>query len=109
MAKGVRRDGLVLKNHYETELVDMSTKRITGEEMAEQLSDFINSATYDEKQAFAQKVTSDHRFLQQETYSLFMSCIYQWAKAYENGRFDERNRTACTVSHQIINMIHEDQ
>lgn len=46
-----------------------------GFKMAEELSDFINSATNSDKLEFIESITSDHRALQSEFFYVFFNCI----------------------------------
>lgn len=76
----------------------MTTERKTGRQMAEELSNFINSATLQQQQEFVDAVVSDHRTLQQDTFSMFLKCINLWAVNAEQGNYDERNARACKAS-----------
>lgn len=80
----------------------MSTKRKTGVEMAQELSDFVNIASPQEFENFARAVNSDHRTLQGDTFSLYLRCIRLWATDYRKGNFDERNKSACVLSHKFM-------
>jgi hypothetical protein len=84
----------------------MTVKRKTGAEAAEQLTDFLNSAGEKECEEFIQTITNDHRFLQQEAFTLFMGCINQWSLHLQNGRYDERNEHACKTSRRIEDSIY---
>lgn len=75
--------------------------RKTGEEMAIEFSDFVNVSTHD-KQEFANQVTSEHRYLQQEMFNAMMKCIENWAEAYEDNRYDPRNEYAVKASSAMI-------
>lgn len=83
----------------------MTTKRLTGQEMAEQLSNFVNVATPTEMKAFAQTVASDHRTLQSDTFKLFTLCMKEWSTAYQENRYDERNAWSCKASKHIVKML----
>jgi DNA-binding SARP family transcriptional activator len=73
----------------------------TGEEMAEQFAEFVNVMTHD-RQEFADSVTSEHRYLQQEMFNAMLKCIENWAKAYDNDRYDARNEYAVKASYAMI-------
>ena len=75
--------------------------RKTGEEMAIELSDFVNVSTHD-KQEFANQVTNEHRYLQQEMFNAMFKCIENWAEAKDNGRYDARNEYAVKASKAMI-------
>jgi hypothetical protein len=72
-----------------------------GQYMAVQLAEFVNVSTHD-KIEFAETVTSDHRYLQQEMFNAMMRCIEYWAEAYDNGRYDPRNEHAVKASKAMI-------
>jgi hypothetical protein len=75
--------------------------RKTGEEMAIEFSDFVNVSTHD-KQEFANQVTNEHRFLQQEMFNAMLKCIENWSDAYTGGRYDARNEYAVKASQAMI-------
>jgi hypothetical protein len=75
--------------------------RKTGEEMAIEFSDFVNVSTHD-RQEFADQVTREHRFLQQEMFNALMKCVENWAKSYDNNMYDARNEYACKASKAMI-------
>jgi hypothetical protein len=81
--------------------------RKTGKEMAEQLSEFINVATWMEKEEFVDAIMSEHRALQQDAFSMFMSCIDGWASLYNSGQYDGRNERACEYSKKMIDSIYK--
>ena len=75
--------------------------RLTGEKMAEQFSDFVNVSTHD-KEEFADAVTRQHRYLQQEMFNAMLKCIEGWAKLGEIGHYDARNEYAVKASRAMI-------
>jgi hypothetical protein len=75
--------------------------RKTGEEMAIEFSDFVNVSTHD-RQEFADQVTNEHRFLQQEMFNAMLKCIENWEKAYDGNRYDDRNSYAVRASKAMI-------
>lgn len=77
-------------------------ERKTGKQMAEELSNFVNGATYQEKQEFVETVLADHRSLQQDTFSMFLQCISEWAKDAEANNYDARNERACKASLMMV-------
>lgn len=78
------------------------TIRKSGTEMANEISSFINSATCEQKEEFVQTVLSDHRALQQDTFSMFLQCIVGWSKEAETGNYDARNERACKASAMMM-------
>jgi hypothetical protein len=75
--------------------------RKNGEEMAIEFSDFVNVSTHD-RQEFADQVTREHRYLQQEMFNAMMKCIENWEKAYDSGYYDARNEYAVKASKAMI-------
>jgi hypothetical protein len=73
----------------------------TGKEMAIEFSQFVNVMSHD-KQEFADTVTNEHRFLQQEMFNAMMKCIEYWAVDFKNNRYDARNEYAVKASHAMI-------
>ena len=79
-----------------------------GKQVAEQLSDFVNSSTSMKREEFVKAVTSDHRTLQQDMFSLFYACMHDWAEDYVNGDYDARNKRACELSYFMIRAHEKD-
>lgn len=77
-----------------------------AEQMAEHLSNFVNSGVHDKK-AFAQAVTSDHRYLQQEMFNSMLKCIEGWSEASDSGQYDARNEFACKASKVMIEAVNK--
>lgn len=75
--------------------------RKTGEEMAIEFSDFVNVSTHD-RQEFADQVTREHRYLQQEMFNAMLKCIENWADAKDSGYYDTRNEYAVKASKAMI-------
>lgn len=78
-----------------------------GDKAAQRLLDFLNSATIMDRDDFVQSLTNDHRFLQQEAFKLFLSCIEEWALDYESGNYDDRNMYTSKSSSQIVKALRE--
>ena len=75
--------------------------QVTGKEMAKQFSDFVNVSIHD-RQEFANTVTSEHRYLQQEMFNAMMKCIENWSDDFDNGSYDPRNEYAVKASSAMI-------
>jgi uncharacterized protein YecE (DUF72 family) len=75
--------------------------KLTGEQMAKQFSDFVNVSIHD-KNEFADVVTGEHRFLQQEMFNAMLKCIERWAEDGKDGYFDARNEYAVKASQAMI-------
>ena len=68
---------------------------------ARQFSNYVNRCPKDLKKA-AEKMSHDHRYLQNEMFKLFLEYIKILAANYERGCFDARNEYACKTSDAII-------
>lgn len=55
-------------------------KRVSGKEMANALSDFVNSGLSNQFDEFAETVTRDDRTLQQSMFRLFKQCLVKWSE-----------------------------
>lgn len=76
-------------------------EKLTGKQMGEQLSNFVNMSTHD-KEEFAKTVNSEHRYLQQEMFNLMLKCIEGWREHETLGYYDARNEYAVTASKAMI-------
>ena len=84
--------------------MDVANKDLRdGSVVANIFSNFINGGH--NQCGFVDVVTSDHRYLQQESFSVFMDCIRIWASAYENNQYDGRNEYACRLSKEIVDKV----
>lgn len=79
--------------------------RMTGNEMGNMLSDFVNSSFPSERKELASVISSDHRSLQEDSFLMFLECITDWAEAYDSGYYDERNKYTCMASSVMINAL----
>jgi hypothetical protein len=50
---------------------------------------------------FIDRVMQDHRYLQQQFFSMLMKIVRRYATAFENRDFDGRNECACKTAHEI--------
>jgi hypothetical protein len=76
-----------------------------GDEVAEQLSDFVNSMYNVQRDDFVTSVLTDHRALQSDTFNLFFKCFEGWAENADTGNYDARNEGACKVSRDMIKAV----
>lgn len=74
-------------------------KRLTPEELAETITDFVNNFGCDHE-AFIKALFNDHRTLQQSTIRLFLQVIEAAAK--EEYRTDLRNERAKKTCQEIV-------
>lgn len=79
--------------------------RVTGNEMGNMLSDFVNSSFPREREELAWVISSDHRSLQEDSFLMFLKAIEQWANAYEHGDYDARNKYTCMASKVMIDAL----
>ena len=79
-------------------------KDTPGKKAAAALSNFVNGMGND-KRGFVEGVTKEHRFLQQEMFDLFFSCMLEWSTYYEEDNYDGRNEHACKLSNEIMEAI----
>ena len=79
--------------------------RLTGNEMGDMFSRFVNSSTYGERNEFASVVVSDHRSLQEDSFMAFLKCIEVWAENYDDGNYDARNKYTCMASKVMIDAL----
>ncbi len=83
--------------------------RLTPEEVARNLSDFVNVMGDDKDVELVAEhvVNRTHRTLQQSIMGLFLKVIYKWAKNYEEGWYDGRNEATCKLAKSIVDHIGE--
>ena len=75
------------------------------DKMAEELEDFVNNMSMDEK-AFADCVMNFHRSLQQSTMRLFLSVIQRFS---EQKNYDLRNEKTVMLSKKIMEAVGDDK
>lgn len=80
-------------------------ERIKGEELGQMISEWQNMYPHDNEKGLIEKITDDHRYLQQEHFKFMLKCMRVWAERYAEGRYDARNRWACEKSAEIIKLI----
>lgn len=70
------------------------------------LEDYVNGHIVSKKDV-ADRMARSHRYLQQELFSLFTYYIKKLSDAYENGRYDDRNKWACEKAKKIVDNCFE--
>jgi len=90
------------------EILDKITnnKYIDGSELAKLFMDLVNSMG-SRSEDFSEVVTREHRYLQQEAFNMFLSCIQKWQRAYLDDRFDPRNEYACKASKVMFDALRD--
>jgi len=71
-------------------------------------SNFVNGRLKSRKHV-AEKLSNEHRYLQQEMFRVCLSYIEKLADNYEKGWYDPRNKYACKTSSAIIESLKEKQ
>lgn len=87
----------------------MSINGEKGVKMAEKLTDFVNGASLQEKQAFVQYMLREHRHLQQEVFNLMLGTIEGWSKLVGTSFYDQRNQHAVHTSNAIIQFLNSNR
>lgn len=82
------------------------TKRLSGKEVAQVVSDFANVAFESEKQEFAETVTNEHRTLQEEMFTMFLGCLNEWSEKKEY-QIDARNQYTYKASKIMMQALKE--
>jgi hypothetical protein len=107
-ANGVKEINLLdLKDMMVKISYDQYNKSLQGEDVAEELSDLVNSTSYLELNKFVNTVLTDHRTLQSDTFNLFFKCFEGWANNAESGNYDARNEGACKVSKMAVDAVNK--
>lgn len=81
--------------------------RVTGTDMAEIFSDFVNAGLDKEFDEFVIKVTSDHRTLQRSMFLVMFKCMEEWHDMYIDGNYDDRNEYSLKIAYQMIESLKE--
>ena len=71
---------------------------------ARQFSNYVNTCPNNFKKA-AEKMASDHRYLQSEMFHVCLEYIKMLASAYKRGWYDGRNEYACMTSKLMIDHL----
>lgn len=83
-----------------------ANQRNKGITAAEQLSDFINSASQQDMHYFVNALLSDHRDLQQKMFSTMVLPIIEGnARNHVAGYYDARNEHAAVTSRRIATIL----
>lgn len=83
------------------------SRETKGKEVAEVLSDFVNSAFQNERKQFVETIVRDHRALQEEVFKLFLETCEAWSEMYKEGRYDPRNEFTVKTAYKIVEMLKE--
>lgn len=78
-------------------VMDITKERATKH--AEAFTDGVNFGV--NAKEFAAAMMRQHRTLQQGSFRLMVACIEQWAKAYDDGWYDDRDAATVKASKEI--------
>jgi len=83
-------------------------KRTRGEDVAEVLTDYVNSSSRHDED-FTDVITQrTHRTLQQGVFKLFMGCVDGWAEMDKKNMHDPRNEATVKQSTKIKEALKDD-
>lgn len=88
------------------EVFKMSEKS-KGYQMAQELTDFLNNFSPDDK-GFVNGLMREHRTLQQNTFRLMVKTMEAWAAQYDNKMYDDRNEATCRLSKKITELLKDE-
>jgi hypothetical protein len=71
---------------------------------ARQMSSYVNGKMHN-RHNIASLMANDHRYLQQETFKMFLEYAQILSDNYEKGHYDGRNEFACKCSNEIISAL----
>mgnify|MGYP003298018847 CR=1 FL=1 len=71
---------------------------------ASKISDIVNSTLFNPMEVGIE-LTTDHRYLQNEEFKMFLHFTGQLARNYENGNFDGRNEFACKCAKVMVDAL----
>ena len=76
------------------------------ESKARQISELVNSTLFSPVETGVE-LTTDHRYLVNEEFKMFMHFAGQLARNCERGNYDDRNEFACKCSKVMIQALEE--
>ncbi|MFQ3543557.1 hypothetical protein Q7A53_05680 [Halobacillus rhizosphaerae] len=79
--------------------------RISGEEVAKEFSDFINSSMTSERDIFAKTVTEDHAVIQMDAWYTFYKCLEIWRENYIKDTIKDRTESICKSSRIMVESL----
>lgn len=74
------------------------------ESKARVISDLVNVTTFSPMETGVE-LTTDHRYLVQQEFKMFLHFIGQLSRNYDKGRYDDRNEYACKCSKVMIEAL----
>lgn len=74
------------------------------ESKARTISDLVNSTLFSPMETGVE-LTTDHRYLVNEEFKMFLHFVGQLSRNYEKGWYDDRNEFACKCSKVIVEAL----
>ena len=71
---------------------------------ASAISNMVNVTTFSPLQVGVE-LTTDHRYLVNEEFKMFLHFVGQLSRNYEKGYYDDRNEFACKCAKTIVNAL----
>ena len=82
--------------------------RYTTDKTAATISQLVNNMAFDPLQ-IGVELTTDHRYLVGKIFQTFLHFAGELSRDYEKGYFDDRNKTACKLSHIMIKALENEK
>ena len=73
---------------------------------ASTISNLVNVTTFSPLETGVE-LSTDHRYLVNEEFKMFLHFIGQLSRNYENGRYDDRNEFACQCAKVMVTALEE--
>ena len=71
---------------------------------ASKISDMVNNTLFDPLSTGVE-LSTDHRYLVNEEFKMFLHFVGQLSRNYDKGYFDDRNAFACKCAKTIVNAL----
>lgn len=71
---------------------------------ASQISNLVNNTTFSPLECGVQ-LSTDHRYLVNEEFKIFLHMVGQLSRNFETGNYDDRNEFACKCSKVIVEAL----
>lgn len=81
--------------------------RMTGTDMSEIFSNFVNSGLSYDFEQFAEKITTDHKTIQDDSFRMMFKCMEKWHTMYKEGNYDGRNEGSLKLAYEMIESLKE--
>jgi hypothetical protein len=71
---------------------------------ASQISNLVNSTIFNPLQTGVE-LSTDHRYLVNEEFKMFLHFVGQLSRNYDKGHYDDRNQFACKCAKTIVDAL----